>query len=125
MKDNPFSFKFDETTTSQVKKQNDGYVQYYSKKYKKIVNHYAGSLFLGHCTSEDLLTHFFDFGTKIQWNLKYLLSIGMNGPNVNLKFQKLLDDELIKTYNNKIINVGTCSLHPVHTAFQKALKDGI
>ena len=33
---NPFSFKFDETTTSQVKKQYDRYVHYWSKTWKRI-----------------------------------------------------------------------------------------
>lgn len=51
MKDTPFTFKFDENISKQVKKQYDGYVQYFSKTHKKIVNHYAGSLFLGHCVT--------------------------------------------------------------------------
>lgn len=47
LKQQPFTFKFDETTTNQVKKQYDGYVQYYSPKFDDIINHYCGSLFLG------------------------------------------------------------------------------
>ena len=37
----PFTFKFDETTTSQVKKQYDGYVQYWSNSQKLVVNRFA------------------------------------------------------------------------------------
>ena len=33
-----YTFKFDETTTNQVKKQYDGYVQFWSNEKKKIVN---------------------------------------------------------------------------------------
>lgn len=61
MKDQPFCFMFDETTTKQIKKQYDGYAKYYSIKFNRIVNHYVGSLFLGHCNSEDLKDHFFEF----------------------------------------------------------------
>ena len=31
----PFTFKFDETTTSQIKKQYDGYIQYWCPKHGK------------------------------------------------------------------------------------------
>ena len=37
----PFTFKLDETTTSQVKKQYDGYVQYWSNSQKLVVNRSA------------------------------------------------------------------------------------
>lgn len=121
MKDQPFCFMFDETTTKQIKKQYDGYVKYYSIKFNRIVNHYVGSLFLGHCNSEDLKDHFFEFARSAHLNVKYLLHIGMDGPNVNLKFQKLLNAELMNMYGKKIIDIGTCSLHPVHTGFAKGL----
>ena len=42
----PYTFKFDETATSQVKKQYDAYICYWSPSYGQIVNMYAGSLFL-------------------------------------------------------------------------------
>ena len=45
----PFTFKFDETTTSQIKKQYDGYIQYWYRKHGKVLSAYVGSLFLGHC----------------------------------------------------------------------------
>ena len=54
----PFSFKFDETTTSQVKKQYNVYAQYWSKVNNRVETRYCGSLFVGHCTNEDLLEHF-------------------------------------------------------------------
>ena len=57
----PFTFKFDESTTSQVKKQYDAYVAYWSKKHDYVVNSYIGSLFVGHCTAEDLLDHYLTF----------------------------------------------------------------
>ena len=41
----PSTFKFDDTTNNQVKKQYDGYLQYWSKRQNKVVNRYCGSLF--------------------------------------------------------------------------------
>lgn len=120
--DSPFTFKFDETTTSQVKKQYDGHIQFWSEKENRIVNNYCGSLFVGHCTSEDLLLHFNEFGQKMKWNVGYLLHIGMDGPNVNKAFENKLSTELVQKHNTKFLKLGTCSLHHVHNAFRKGLQ---
>ena len=44
--DVPYTVKFDESTTSQVKKQLDIYVWYWSKIYDQVVNGYRGSCFI-------------------------------------------------------------------------------
>lgn len=109
----PFSYKFDETTTIQVKKQYDAYVQFESKRFGDIVNWYCGSLFLGHCKAVDLKDHFFEFGRKLTWDIDFLLQIEMDGINLNLLFHKLLT----------IIDIGTCGLHNIHNGFSVALKE--
>ena len=57
----PFSFKFDETTTSKVCKQFDSYVQNWSKRENKVVNSNRGPLFMGHCTREQIVEHYEEF----------------------------------------------------------------
>ena len=59
-------FQFDDTTTSHVKKQYDGFVQYWSKSQNLIVVAYCGSLFVDHCPAEKLVEHFFTFILYIQ-----------------------------------------------------------
>ena len=44
-----FSFKFDETMTSQVKKQYDGFIQYWLNSMKFIVISCFRSFFVDHC----------------------------------------------------------------------------
>ena len=44
IKGKPVSIKFDETTTSQVKKQFDGYLTYFCEKSACVVTSYCGSL---------------------------------------------------------------------------------
>ena len=61
----PFTFKFDEITTSQIKKQYDGYVQNYSPKHGKVLSAYVRSLLLGHCDHQQLVKHFSEFGSKL------------------------------------------------------------
>ena len=58
---NAYCFKFDEATTSQVRKKYDGSVQYWSKSQNGIVVAYCGSLFVDHCLAEKLVGHFFTF----------------------------------------------------------------
>ena len=118
----PFVFKFDETTTSQVKKQYDAYITYMSYRYQKIVTSYCGSLFVGHCTASDLKNHFHEFIRKLGLKTPYLLSLGMDGPNVNKSFAEKLSVELKSVDNTSYIDVGSCSLHACNNAFAEALK---
>ena len=53
-----YSFKFDKTTNSQVKKQCDRYISFFSKKLHKIVALFCGSLFVGLCKADDLVDQF-------------------------------------------------------------------
>ena len=61
VKRSPFTFKFDESTTRFVDEQYDGYIQYLSESEHNVLSRYSGSLFLGHCTSDDLVDHFKQF----------------------------------------------------------------
>lgn len=122
IKNTPTTFQFDETTTSQVKKQYEGHIRYYSKIHKRIVPHYCGSLFVGHCDAQQLRSHFYEFGKKLGWNVDYLLHLMMDGPYVNLKFHRELEEELKDVYGKFILKTSTCSLHPIHTAFKNGLK---
>lgn len=122
-KGSPFVFKFDETTTRQVKKQYDGYIQYWSPEQNLVSSVYCGSLFLGHCFSKDLLNHFNAFGDDLQWESDLLLQIGMDGPNVNLKFEQDLSNKIQEEYGVSFLNIGSCSLHKTHNAFRKGVLD--
>ena len=106
----PFTFTFDETTTSQVKEQYDAHVQFWSEKENRAIIAYCGSLFVGHCTAEDLVSHFSEFGIWMKWDPKYLLHIGMDGPNVNLSFEKKLLADFERKYSTKFLKLGSIML---------------
>ena len=86
-KDQPFTFKFDESTTSQVKNKYDAYVQFWPSLHQQIVSRYWWSVFVGYCDSEKVLNHFFQSGKEIGGD-RLPLHIGMDGPNVNLEVQE-------------------------------------
>ena len=116
LQDQPFTFHFDETTNSQVKKQHDGYATYFSPKHKESYLLPIVDL----CTLENalliMLVHFHKFMKKAALNPNFILALGMDDPNVNLLFKDKLKEEL------SITEVGTCPLHNVNNAFGKALK---
>ena len=119
--DTPYSFLFDETATSQVKKQYDGYVVYWCKQEHRVVHRYCGSLFLGHCDADDLVNHYLDFVKALGLDSSMLLHFGMDGPNTNLSFEKKMS-KYLEEMNTRFLLIGTCSLHPVHSAFSKGVK---
>ena len=94
VKNSPCTFKFDERTNRQAHKQYDGHLQYWSNESNEIFNLYCGSLFIGHCTSENLLEHYKTFTEKMNLDSSFLLHLGMDGPNVNLSFEEKLIDNL-------------------------------
>ncbi|XP_065677645.1 uncharacterized protein LOC136092905 [Hydra vulgaris] len=71
-----------------------------------------------HCTAEKLLEHFLELVEKVKLNIKFMLHIGIDGPNVNVKFERLLKSSEKMKNLNKNISIGTCPLHIVHNAFR-------
>ena len=72
---------------------------------------------------------FWNFGRVFFWvykkpnfDINYLLHIGMDTPDVNLKFQKLLMNADVLTNINKLfLDIATCPLHVVHNSFHKGV----
>ena len=117
----PYSFLFDETTNINVKKQYDAYLSYWSKHHDQVVCAYMGSLFVGHCNAENLVEHYEEFVKQLQLDSSYLLHLSMDGPNVNLSFENKLAASLDEM-GTFFLRLGSCSLHPTHTAFRKGIK---
>ena len=116
IKDKRFSFMFDETTTSQVKKQFDGYVRFWSND--QVETSYCGSLFMGHCSADQMVDHFLDFKKRLNWDNSLMLHLGMDGNHLNKSFQKKLSKKLEEN-NNQFLNIGSCNLHKFIMIFEK------
>ena len=52
-----FTFHFDESTTSQTKKQYDGFVKFFSLESGEVVIAYCGTLFIGRFSAPDMVNH--------------------------------------------------------------------
>ncbi|XP_067268442.1 uncharacterized protein [Chanodichthys erythropterus] len=109
-----FVLMFDESLNETSKnKQLDLHVRYWGQDH--VQSRYLGSQFMGHGTAQDLLHHF--KGCALQLDLQKLLSVSMDGPNVNCKFLELLQQEHHEQFGGtQLIVVGSCGLHTLHNA---------
>ena len=98
------------------KKQMDIIVKYYDKNKRETVTHYYNSSFLGRTTAEDLLAHF-KLGMK-DLNMKKMVHISMDGPNVNWKFPDLLKKDFWDDECPRFLEYGSCGLHVIHGAIE-------
>ncbi|KAJ8364756.1 hypothetical protein SKAU_G00135870 [Synaphobranchus kaupii] len=108
-----FVLMFDESLNQLTKKkQLDVHIRFWEDD--RVQSRYIGSQFLGHGNADDLLHHIKECVAKL--NMRQLLSISMDGPNVNLKLADLLQMEHAELYGAHLVNVGSCGLHTLHNA---------
>ena len=69
---------------AQMKNQYEGYFYFWWFKWNEVVTFYCGSLFLGHCNSDELIEHFAMFGK----DTCYFPSLSMDSLNINKCFEK-------------------------------------
>jgi len=116
-----FTIYFDETTTRQVKKQMDIHIAYWSASFKKVIVLYIDSTFLGHADADTIKTEIVTFLENHNLDGHNLLQCSMDGPAVNLSFIKKLNESFALKKIPAVIDLGTCTIHPVHTAFTRGL----
>ncbi|XP_041865027.1 uncharacterized protein LOC121654791 [Melanotaenia boesemani] len=109
----PYVLMFDESMNQSLKqKQLDIHIRFW--KDDRVMSSYFGSQFLGHARAEDLLQNIKE--CIVQLNLRHLLSVSMDGPNVNFKMLELLQNEFHG--DAQLISVGSCGLHTLHNAMK-------
>ena len=65
-----------------------------------------------------LKEHMFEFLSKVNLCPSNLLSTGIDGSSVNIKFHEKVSEELNKSFNGKtLFNAGTCQLHIANNVF--------
>ncbi|XP_063216844.1 uncharacterized protein LOC134527824 [Bacillus rossius redtenbacheri] len=114
---------FDESINKIVQRgQMDLFVRYFDVNRNKVCTQYYNSVFLGNASAENLL-HSFTSGIQ-PMSLNKILSISMDGPNVNLSFLKKLDEKIREESepDGKIlVNTGVCGLYVVNGAIRTGL----
>ncbi|XP_065640869.1 uncharacterized protein LOC124819158 [Hydra vulgaris] len=91
-----FTLMFDETTTSQQRKQMDLLCRFWSEDENQVVTKYLTSLFFGRATAEDVKTMLADLRHNERFYLPWdrLFNISADGPNINKAIWRLLNADL-------------------------------
>ena len=116
----PFSVYFDKTKTSQVKKQLDIMLRYWSPKHEEMWTVFYTSLFFEYAQGELVAARMYSKMVEGGIPVQRLATLVRDGPNVNKAiFQKL--NKLIKGFPG-LMDLGTCTIHTVHNAFNKGME---
>ena len=122
--DLPFSVHFDETTMSQVKKQLDLMLRYWSPKHEEIWTVFYTSLFFRHAEGKLVATRMYSKMVEDGIPVQRLATLVRHGLNVNKTiFHKL--NKLIKEDHSDfpgLVDLGMCTIHTVYNAFNKGME---
>jgi hypothetical protein len=116
-----FVVSFDESLNGVLQKeQMDIIVRFWDDTAQQVQTKYIGSAFVGRCRAEDLLLHLKN--TLNGLDLKKIVQLSMDGPNVNWKLFRLLQEKIAEESVDpsfpRILDTGCCSLHVVHGALR-------
>ena len=78
-----FTLHFDETVTAQKRKQMDLLVRFWSEIHNEVKVKYLTSIMFGHAKAADVVTEIMQALENLSLPFKLMLSLGMDGPNVN------------------------------------------
>ena len=117
-----FTLHFDETTASQIKKQFDILVRYYSDNHNEVRVRFLKVAVFGYAYAESVANELCETLQKFSFPLKYLLSLSSDGPNVNKAIKTNINSKLKANYQRELVDTGPCQLHVVHNSFRKGVE---
>ena len=116
-----YTLQFDETTTTQIKKQMDVLVRYWSESARSVVVRFLDTLQFGHAPADQVTEELLSIMDKHDLSLLKLITLGRDGPNVNKKVMRLMNKKLQDEGTSMMVDIGPCILHVVHNSFHDGL----
>lgn len=123
VKSNFFSLQFDETTNNAGHKELQTIVRFWSEPRGEACTRHLESFYMGHSTAEELQANILLAIENGGLCLTKLLMLGSDGPNVNKKVFRLINEKVKSLRVKGLVNIGFCNLHMMHNAFQKGLEE--
>ena len=116
-----FKLHFDETLTVQVKTQMDLLVKNWFGTDHEVKVKYLTSIMFGH-TKADVFKEMLDALEKLEEPLRLMLSLGMDGQNVNKSFMGKLNKIKKENGYQELVRCPTsCLIHVCHNIFMKGI----
>lgn len=120
----PFTMRFNETSTAQVKKQMDLTLHYWSPIHNEVWLAYYTSLFFSHAEGAKVASRIFGQMKDDGIPMGKLVALARDGPYVNKtilnEFQQMIKDDYPQFAG--FVDIDSCVLHVVHNAFGKGLE---
>lgn len=111
---------FDEQTNNQNKKQLDLLLRYWHMEREMVVTRYYRTVLLGHAQATVVVGSILDAFRADGIDIRKLLMLSRDNPNVNKTIEKMTDDEM-KRHDAELLHIGACNLHVIHNAFKAGL----
>lgn len=118
---NFFSIQYDETTNNAGQKEFQILVRFWSESKGEVCTKHLESMYMGHATAEDAQKNILKALDNANLPLCKMLMLGSDGPNVNKKTFRLMNEQVKLIRNIGLIDIGFCNIHVMHNAFQKGL----
>jgi hypothetical protein len=96
-------------------------ISFWSDEKGGVVTQHLETFFIGHATAQIIADHLLRAIDNANLLKKNLVAVASDGPNVNKKVWKLINEEVKTVRGVGLVDIGTCSLHIVHNAFLKGL----
>ena len=118
-----FTLHFDEIVTAQKRKQMDLLVRFWSEIHNEVKVKYLTSIMFGHAKAADVVTEIMQALENLSLPFKLMLSLGMDGPNVNKSIlAKMNQLKKEKGYPELVQSPRSCLIHVCHNSFRSGLK---
>lgn len=124
-----FSLMYDETVNKSGAKELQLRIRYWSSHEEKVVTRHLDTTYMYHATAEDLYKNINCVIDKLNLSRQKFVMLGSDGPNVNKKVWRLINEDIKLANINKkcninkgLANIGVCSIHTIHNAFLKGLE---
>ena len=112
---------FDELFNKTSKRgQMDMHVRCWDNNHNYVATRYYHSQFIGKASAKDVFEYFSACLPGISESK--LLQVSSDGPNVNLSFLDLLEEDRDEKELNQLVHIGTCGLHTLHNSMKHGEK---
>ena len=116
-----FTLLLDETTTSQVKKQCDFLIRYWSKSEDNVSTRYIASTFFAHTSANDLQEIVNNVLESSNISAQEMASLPTDGLNINKALHRRLDEKMKEEGHPGLLLFDPCVLHKTHGGFHKGI----
>lgn len=116
-----YTLCFDETTNDANRKELHSSIRHYSEQRKRIHQFHFETFFIENGEAETMVKYLIQALHNAKLPLEHMIALGRDGPNVNKKVFRLMNDKSKALTGKNVFDVGSSNIHTVHNAFKKGL----